>query len=123
MTNTNDPIILKHHLTATEPVLISDVSIPSAIAPEVKKMTNVSVIPFSSYVSLPQDPDFTLSSCSPPGTVVCCAGEAILCGLQTPEVSLNGNLTLEGIEIISQLAETYNFFEKTGQVKSFKATA
>jgi acetylornithine/succinyldiaminopimelate/putrescine aminotransferase/predicted amino acid dehydrogenase/acyl-coenzyme A synthetase/AMP-(fatty) acid ligase len=123
MTNSNDPLIFQHHLSETHPVYIFDVSVPSAIAPDIKEMKNVTIIPFTSYISLPEDPEFVLSSCSPAGTVLCCAGEAILCGLETVNLSLRGNITFRGIQKIIRLAEKYNFFSNIGEAKSFKATA
>ena len=78
--NTNDPIVFPHHIAHNKPVLISDLSVPSAVSQEVNKLPNVTTMPFSAYVTLPEDKNAVISSYSPPGTVFCCAAEAILLG-------------------------------------------
>lgn len=118
--NANDPIIFPHHLKEDAPVLIADVSIPPALAPQVARLPNVKTLPFASYVSLPDDPDFVISSHTPKGAVFCCAGEAILCGLDFPDVPLKGRITAAAIEAVTTLAGKYGFFEKLGAVDSFR---
>jgi len=119
-TNTNDPIIFPHHLKKKSPVLISDISVPSAVAPDIAKMANITKIPFASCITLPEDPDFVISSCLPRGTLFCCAAEAILCGLEPVNIPLKGKITSHGFEIITQLAQKYNFLKCIGVAKSFK---
>ena len=119
-TNTNDPIIFPHHLKDNEPVLISDLSVPSAVSNEVAKMKNVITISFASYIALPEDPDFIISSYTPKGSVFCCAAEAFLCGLEAIDVPLRGKITPEAIDIVTTLAKKHHFFEKLGTIQSFK---
>jgi acetylornithine/succinyldiaminopimelate/putrescine aminotransferase/predicted amino acid dehydrogenase/acyl-coenzyme A synthetase/AMP-(fatty) acid ligase len=120
-TNTNDPIIFPHHLKDREPVLISDVSIPSALAAGVAALPNVTTLPFASYVALPEDPDFVISSHTPRGTAFCCAAEAMLCGLESPDVPLKGRITLEAIDAVTALARKHRLFEKLGPVEGFQS--
>lgn len=120
--NTSDPIIFPHHIAHDFPVLISDMSVPSAVSPEVKKMKNVINHPFVSYITLSEDPDFIMSSCTPRGSLYCCAAEAILCGLERVDVPLRGRITVEAIDVVSQLADKYHFFNGMGSAKSFKGT-
>lgn len=120
-TNTNDPIIFPHHLKDGEPVLISDVSIPSALAAGVASMPNVTTLPFASYVALPEDPDFVISSHTPRGTAFCCAAEAMLCGLEAPDIPLKGRITLEAIDALTALARKHGLFEKLGSVEGFQS--
>ncbi|MBN2200305.1 MAG: aminotransferase class III-fold pyridoxal phosphate-dependent enzyme [Candidatus Aminicenantes bacterium] len=118
--NTNDPIIFPHHLKQDGPVLVADVSIPPALAPQVARMPNVRTLPFASYVSLPDDPDFVISSHTPKGAVFCCAGEVILCGLESPDVPLKGRITSAAIRSVTELARKYGFFKRLGAVESFR---
>ncbi len=118
--NTNDPLIFPHHLNKDYTILISDISVPSAVSSDVCKMSNVINIPFASYITLPEDPDFVLSSCSPMGTTFCCVAEAILCGLEEVDIPLRGKIRSEDLEIISKLADKHNLFNQLGDVKSFK---
>jgi acetylornithine/succinyldiaminopimelate/putrescine aminotransferase/predicted amino acid dehydrogenase/acyl-coenzyme A synthetase/AMP-(fatty) acid ligase len=120
-TNTNDPIIFPHHLKDREPVLISDVSIPSALAESVAGLPNVTTLPFASYVALPEDPDFVISSHTPRGTAFCCAAEAMLCGLEAPDVPLKGRISLEAIDAVTALARKHRLFEKLGSVEGFQS--
>jgi len=120
-TNTNDPIIFRHHLRTAGKVLIADNSVPAAVANEVLTMPNVTVLPFASYVRLPHDPDFLISTYTPRGTVFCCAAEAILCALEPVTVPLRGKITGQAVRTITQLAERHGFFERLGGISSFKA--
>jgi predicted amino acid dehydrogenase len=120
-TNTNDPIIYPHHLKDRDPVLISDVSIPSALAARVARMDNVTLLPFASYITLPEDPDFIISSHTPKGTAFCCAAEAMLYGLEAMDVPLKGKITGEAIDRVTAHAQKHRFFEKLGTVESFKS--
>jgi acetylornithine/succinyldiaminopimelate/putrescine aminotransferase/acyl-coenzyme A synthetase/AMP-(fatty) acid ligase/predicted amino acid dehydrogenase len=120
-TNTSDPVIFPHHLNTKTPVFISDMSVPSAISRDVAEMKNVTNVPFVSYITLPEDPDFIISSYTPKGSVFCCAAEAILCALERVPISLKGKISPEAIAVITRLADKYRFFEKMGTIKSYKA--
>ncbi len=119
-TNTNDPIIFPHHLKEDEPVLISDLSVPTAVSAEAEKMKNVSTLPFASYIALSEDPEFIISSYTPKGSVFCCAAEALLCGLEPIDIPLRGKITPEAINLVTAQAKKYRFFEKLGIIPSFK---
>ena len=119
-TNTNDPIIFPHHLKDDGPVLISDLSVPTAVSAEAEKMKNVVTLPFASYVALPEDPDFIISSYTPKGSAFCCAAEALLCGLEPIDVPLRGKITPEAICQVMARAKKHRFFTKLGIIQSFK---
>jgi predicted amino acid dehydrogenase len=119
-TNTNDPIIFPHHIATGKPVLISDLSVPSAVSREVIEMSNVISLPFSAYVSLPEDENAVISSYSPPGTLFCCAAEAILVGLEKYRGNLKGRILPEEVKEMTLLAQKYNLFTNTGSLGSFK---
>ena len=119
-TNTNDPIIFKHHLSRRKKVLIADNSVPAAVAEEVLSMPNVMNLPFASYVRMPDDPDFLISTYTPRGTAFCCAAEGILCALEPVPFPLRGKITAEAVQFIAQLAEKYGLFDEMGDIKSFK---
>ncbi len=87
---------------------------------KVLKMKNVENLPFASYLHLPQDPDFVVSTYTPKGTAFCCATEAMLCGLENPEIRLKGKINREAVQVITDLAQKNGLFERTGKLKSFK---
>ena len=119
--NTNDPIIFKHHIAHNKPVLISDLSIPTAVSEEVTTLPNVTVLPFSAYVSLVEDKDAVISSFSQAGTVFCCAGEGILLALENYDGPLKGKITPEAVKEITRLASKYGFFHNINTVQSYKS--
>ena len=119
-TNTNDPIIFTHHITTDKPVLISDLSVPSAVSEDVKQLSNVQVLPFAAYVGLNEDKNVVISSYSPPGTVFCCAGEAILLGLESCDKPLKGKITPEAVKTITKLGSKYGFFDSIDSMVSYK---
>jgi len=121
-TSSNDPIVYPHHLSEEREYLISDLSVPFAVSKAVLKQRNVTFLPFISYVSLPFDRDFVISSQTPPGSVFCCAAEAILYGLEPVDEQLRGGITTSGIAAMTRLGEKYDIFNTMGTVKSFKAT-
>ena len=101
-------------------MLIADNSVPAAVAEEVLSMPNVMNLPFASYVRMPDDPDFLISTYTPRGTAFCCAAEGILCALEPVPFPLRGKITAEAVQFIAQLAEKYGLFDEMGDIKSFK---
>ena len=122
-TNTNDPLIYPHHLSKDRMVLISDLSVPSALSKETASLPNVISMPFAAYVSMPDDPGAVISSYSPAGTVFCCAAEAMLAGLESCPFPLKGHLLPGSLKKISELAGKHGFFNHLGCIKSYKVTA
>jgi predicted amino acid dehydrogenase len=120
--NTNDPIVFPRHIAHDKPVLISDLSVPSAVSPEVNKMPNVTSMPFSAYVTLPEDKNAVISSYSPPGTVFCCAAEAILLGLEPFDGILKGRILSEEVKAITLLARKYDLFRGSGSLESYRTS-
>jgi predicted amino acid dehydrogenase len=120
-TNTNDPIIFPHHIADKKPVLISDLSVPSAVSEEVLRLPNVNVFPFSAFVNLSEDKEVVISSYSPPGTVFCCAGEAILLALDPCDEPLKGKIMPGAVQTITKLASKHGFFHNIESLGSFKA--
>jgi acetylornithine/succinyldiaminopimelate/putrescine aminotransferase/predicted amino acid dehydrogenase/acyl-coenzyme A synthetase/AMP-(fatty) acid ligase len=118
--NTSDPIIFPHHLKQTGPVLIADVSVPSALSEGVASLDNVRTIPFASYITLPKDPDFVISSHTPRGAIFCCAAETILCGLEALGVPLRGRISADAIALVMDRARRQGFFEKVGRAESLR---
>jgi hypothetical protein len=66
------------------------------------------------------DPQVVISSYSPPGTVFCCAGEAILLGLERCDVPLRGRVMRESVKAIAALAEKHDLFANAGSLASFR---
>lgn len=121
-TNASDPIIFEHHINKEKTVLISDVSVPPAVHKAVKEFPNVKYLSFSSYIQLPQDPEFMMSSITPPGSVFCCSAEAILCGLEEIPLELKGTITQEAVNTIMETAESHGLFQNVISGKSYKTT-
>jgi acetylornithine/succinyldiaminopimelate/putrescine aminotransferase/predicted amino acid dehydrogenase len=106
-TNASEPLIHPRHLGTDRPVILVDVSVPSAIAPEVRRMAGVKVMPLSGTVLLPQDPGFVISSHTVPGTTFACAAEAMLLGLEpaaTSGLALTGAIRPRSAEVLDGLA-------------------
>jgi len=120
-TNTNDPIIFRHHIKKSGQVLIADNSVPAALAKDVPILPNVISLPFASYVKLPEDPDFVISSYTPQGTVFCCAAEAMLCGLEKVALPLKGKISNEAVIHLTKLAKKHGFFNGLGGLGSYKS--
>jgi len=120
--NTNDPLVYPHHISSEKRVIISDLSVPSALAKETAAMANVISMPFASYVCMPDDPEAVISSLSPAGTVFCCAAEAMVAGLEPCPFPLKGHIDPESLQQITKLADKHGFFDHLGQIKSYKST-
>ncbi len=117
-TNTNEPLIYPEHLPQAGPVVISDVSVPSAVSRHVHALSHVNVIPLASTVTVPGAPDLVLSSHTPPGTAFCCAAEAMLIGLEpeaTADLRLTGRVDPAAMDILDHLAERHGFFDALGE--------
>ena len=82
----------------------------------------MTVLPFAAYVNLFDDKDIVISSYSPPGTVFCCAGEAILMALEQCDEPLKGKIMPGAVKTITQLAAKHGFFHNIESLKSYKAT-
>lgn len=122
MANTNDPIVFGHHISHEKPVIISDLSVPSAVSGEVKKMRNVRHIAFSSYVFLPHDNDIVISTTVPKGSIYCCAAESILFGLEPSTDIFRGKIKRRSVQRMNEVGMKHGFFDKVGELdKSWKA--
>lgn len=109
-TNANDPIIFSHHIRQDGMVLIVDNSVPAAVSEDVLALPNVKNLPFASYIQLPDDPDFVVSSYTPKGTVFSCAAEPMLCGLEKVKIPLRGMISNEAVSLLTELAAKHGFF-------------
>ena len=87
---------------------------------DVQTLPNVISLPFASYIQLPEDPDFVISSYTPQGTVFCCAAEAMLCGLEKVDLPLKGKISNEAVIYLTELARKYGFFNGMGGLGSYK---
>ncbi|MDZ7607348.1 MAG: hypothetical protein U5K79_17590 [Cyclobacteriaceae bacterium] len=74
------------------------------------------------YRKLPEDPDFLITSCSPRGTALCCTAEAFLMAFECHAYDFRGNITLDGFNLIHDLAVKHGFIQNTGFLKSYKST-
>lgn len=112
-TNTNDPIIFKHHIQKNKPVFLIDISVPVAVSEEVKQMKNVYFCGEASSVYLPDNPEIMFSTHTPRGKTFCCAGEAILCALYDLQIPLKGHIQVGSVRKMIPLAVNEGFFKTT----------
>jgi predicted amino acid dehydrogenase len=121
-TNTNDPIVFDHHIAREKPVIISDISVPAAVAQEVRDLQNIKYLIFSSFVFLPKDPGIIVSTSIPQGSVYCCTAEAILFAKNPSQHSFRGKIQSESVRRMRELGEENRVFENLGALnKSWKA--
>lgn len=109
--NTNDHIIYPHHIQSNNQVFIIDISVPSAVADEVKTMKNVFFCKDASSVFLHDNPHLLFSTHTPEGKTFCCAGESILYGLNHLQMPMKGHIHKEAVQELVQLAMLEKFFK------------
>jgi predicted amino acid dehydrogenase len=117
-TNTNEPLIYPEHLRHDRPIVIADVSVPSAVSRQVRGLGHVRVVPLAGTVAVPGAPELRLSSHTPPGTAFCCAAEAMLIGLEpeaTAQLRLTGPIDPRSTEVLDQLGEKHGLFTAFGK--------
>ncbi len=116
-TSSNEPLLYPNHVAEGRPVVIADLSVPSAVSPLVGRMDNVLLTPFSGTVEVPGEPEFVISSHTAPGTTFCCAAEAMLLGLEpgdTEPLSLVGPVDPDAVELLDRLGVRHGFTERGG---------
>jgi predicted amino acid dehydrogenase len=117
-TNTNEPIVFPHHLNLARRTVIADVSVPSAVSRLLLEAPEVRTIPLSGTVAVPGDERFIMSSHTLPGTVFCCAAEAMLLGLapeETADLPLVGKIDAKSVAVLDRLAERLGFYRVLGE--------
>ena len=108
--NANAPLLYPHHLGPQRPIVVGDISVPGSVSDAVRQTEGVRVHPIASVLTLPGEPDFVMSSHSPPGTAFCCAAEAILLGLEpqaTAGLRLIGDVDPACVDTLEQLAQKH----------------
>jgi len=108
--NTNDHIIYPHHVQPDNQVFIIDISVPSAVADEVKLLKNVIFCKDASSVFLHDNPYMLFSTHTPEGKTFCCAGESILYGMNHLQIPMKGHINKEAVSKLVQLAMSEKFF-------------
>jgi acetylornithine/succinyldiaminopimelate/putrescine aminotransferase/predicted amino acid dehydrogenase len=117
-TNTNEPIVYPHHLDPARRIIIADISVPSAVSAEVRRMPGVTIVPFAGAVAVPGAPAFVVASHISPGTAFSCAAEAMLLGLEpeaTAGLRLVGPIEARSIDVLDALGEKHGFFDTLGE--------
>lgn len=108
--NTNDPIIFPHHISTSHQVFIIDMSVPGAVAENVKTMANVDFCRQASSVYLKGTPGLLISSHTPVSKIFCCAGESILVALYNLHLPMKGHIVRKSVEALIPIAEQESFF-------------
>jgi acetylornithine/succinyldiaminopimelate/putrescine aminotransferase/predicted amino acid dehydrogenase/acyl-coenzyme A synthetase/AMP-(fatty) acid ligase len=117
-TNTNEPIVFPHHLDPARRLIIADISVPSAVSAEVRRMAGVTIVAFAGAVTVPGAPGFVIASHTRPGTAFSCAAEAMLLALEpeaTAGLQLVGPIEARCIELLDALGEKHGFFTTLGE--------
>ncbi len=109
--NTNDPIIFPHHISEENQVYVIDISVPSAVSEEVKKLTNVRFCKDASSVYLGDNPEFLISTHTPKSKIFCCAAESILCALYDMQEPMVGHIQKETVLKMIDLGVKEGFFK------------
>jgi acetylornithine/succinyldiaminopimelate/putrescine aminotransferase/predicted amino acid dehydrogenase/long-subunit acyl-CoA synthetase (AMP-forming) len=108
--NTNDPIIFPHHISTSRQVFIIDMSVPYAVAEDVKNMANIVFCYQASSVFLQGTPGLLISSHTPVSKIFCCAGESILTALYNLQLPMKGHIDRNSVEALIPFAEQEGFF-------------
>jgi acetylornithine/succinyldiaminopimelate/putrescine aminotransferase/acyl-coenzyme A synthetase/AMP-(fatty) acid ligase/predicted amino acid dehydrogenase len=111
-TNTNDPLIFEHHINPLKKLFIIDLAVPSSVADEVKRISNVEFCKEASTVYLPGDPDLLVSTHTPKGKIFCCAAEVMLATLYDVQLPLKGHIHPDSIREMMRLAEMEGLFKQ-----------
>jgi len=89
-TSGSEPVLHARHVDSMHEVRILDIAQPSGCSPRLASERPMARVLGAALVRLPQDPDFVMSTHTPPGAVFACAGEAMLLGLEGGEMELTG---------------------------------
>ncbi|MBI5479103.1 MAG: aminotransferase class III-fold pyridoxal phosphate-dependent enzyme [Deltaproteobacteria bacterium] len=117
-TNTNEPLVYPHHLDPERRTIIADISVPSAVADDVRRLAGVTIVPFAGAVAVPGAPGFVIASHLQPGTAFSCAAEAMLLGLEpaaAASLRLVGPIDGRSLDVLDALGERHGFFETLGE--------
>jgi len=115
--STNEPLIAPHHLRRDRPVLIVDLSVPTAVCAAVRRLRNVHLAPAGGTVRVPGAADFVMASHIPTGRTFGCAAEAMLLALEpaaTRDLRLVGPIDPDAARLLEQLAERAGMVEARG---------
>ena len=113
-TGTNELLLDWRHLPPIGPVVLADLSVPGVVAPHVKMLPNVHIVPLAGTVAVPGATDFAMATHIAPGRAFACAGETMLLGLAPEETA---NLTLVGpvhqtsVDTLERLAATWGLLD------------
>ena len=125
-TGTNEPLLYPRHLSATRPVILADLSVPSIVAAAVRQMRNVHIVSLAGRVPVPGTPDFAMASHIPAGTAFSCAGESMLLALapsETRDLTLVGPLRERSVDVLEALAVRFGLLEPTRLTAEREAAA
>jgi len=115
-TATNEPVIFPRHLPAAGPAILADLSVPTVVAAQVRRMRHVRRVPLAGCVRVPGTPDFAMASHIAPGTAFSCAGEAMVLALspaETANLELTGQVREPGVKLLEELAVRWNLIDAT----------
>ena len=113
-TGTNELLLDWRHLPPSGPVVLADLSVPGVVAPHVKTLPNVHIVPLAGTVAVPGAPDFAMASHIDAGRAFACAGETMLLGLapeETADLTLVGPVHQTSVDTLERLAATWGLLD------------
>lgn len=107
-TSASEPVLLPRHVAADRSVLIADLAQPPACSPSVPVERPNAKLLAAGLVRLPEDPDFAMSTHTPPGVAFACAAEAMLVALEDAELELTGDVRPENVRRLAEMARRWS---------------
>ena len=107
-TNTTEPFLHPRHFARDRRVLVADLSVPSVLSPEARRVPNVHTIRLAGTVTVPGTPDFVMAATIRPGTAFSCAAETMVVAAHEDEtrgLPLTGPIDPAAMERLERLAE------------------
>jgi acetylornithine/succinyldiaminopimelate/putrescine aminotransferase/predicted amino acid dehydrogenase/acyl-coenzyme A synthetase/AMP-(fatty) acid ligase len=111
---TNEPLIFPRDLPATGAVVLADLSVPSVVATQVRRLRHVHQVALAGCVRVPGTPDFAMASHIAPGTAFSCAAEAMVLALspdETAGLELTGPVRERSVNVLEDLAVQWGLID------------
>ena len=116
-TNASEPLIHPWHLAGDRPTIVADVSVPGALDAAVRALPQVRSLPLAGVVPVPGEPTLRLSAHTAPGTLFCCAAEALCLALapdETASLRLTGDVDPVSVRVLEAVAVRHGLLSADG---------
>ena len=115
--SSSEPLLYPRHVAPGAPLLVADLSVPTAVSPSLAGLAEVTVVPLAGTVPVPGEPGFRMAVTAPAGRAFCCAAEAMVLGLEpdrTRALSLLGPVDSQSAELLGTLAAEHGLLTGPG---------